>query len=86
MPSDSHMAGGTDLIFSLFDMASAQETYNAFFMDLPVSSLSFADNWFGGCTWWLPLKSSSGYFDYRGALYSWFVLLCNGLNVANNEV
>ena len=48
MPPDKHnsiMAKAMGLIFSLFDVASAQEaplayrsTYNAFFMDLPVSS------------------------------------------------
>ena len=50
MPSDKHnsiTAKATGLIFSLFDVALAQEvplaycsTYNAFFMDLPVSSFA----------------------------------------------
>ena len=48
MPSDKRnliMAKAMDLTFSLFDVASAEhmpfgipQTYNAFFMDLPVSS------------------------------------------------
>ena len=57
---------------------------------------TLADNgksWFGGCTWWLPLRiRNCPYFSYRLPWLqrcfsngSWFVLLCNQLNIANRE-
>jgi len=68
-------------------------TYNAFFMDLLLCVI-FTDNEkcrFGGCMLWFPFIFMkivsifhSGYFDCKGA--SRTVLLCNGLNIADNEV
>ena len=85
MPSDKHnsiTAKAMGLIFSLFDVAlvAYHSTYNAFFMDLPVSSfVSHSSLLTAKCVnlavacEWLPFVTEiihifhSGYFDCRGA-------------------
>jgi len=93
MPSDkcnSTIARAMGLIFTIqhrFGLRGAfWHTYNAFSMDLPVSSLIFADSekcQFGDSTWWLLFvvekivhNFHGGYFDCGGAFQSVVDLYC----------
>jgi len=100
MPSDScnsTMAKTTGLIFSLFNVASARKVPFAILpymqcilhglttalLCVPFIFVQHEKCWFCGR---YVMASICGYFGYKSLNNCWFVLLHNGLNIADNEV
>ena len=104
---NSITAKATGLIFLLFDVASAREVpfgtpqyvqcilqgLTSVLLCVPFIFADSEKHWFGGCTWWLPLRNENRlYFSWWlpwlqrcFSNSSWFVLLCNELCIPDRE-